>query len=156
MTIMKKIKTNRNMHTVVDIGNSKVSCLIGTTDKNNQLQPKIIGFGQHVSQGMISGKITNMKEVTNSIARAVEGAEAMAGFAINKVTCNISGGRPITKVFRNEITIENQQILKSDIIRIQKENIPKKINNYKLLSSRIIKFHVDDFMPVDNPIGLHA
>ena len=87
---MKKIKTNGNMHTVIDIGNSKVCCLIGTTDKNKQLQPKVIGFGQHVSQGMMSGKITNMKEIANSIARAVEGAEAMAGFAINKVTCNIS------------------------------------------------------------------
>ena len=156
MTIMKKIKTNGNMHTVIDIGNSKVCCLIGTTDKNKQLQPKVIGFGQHVSQGIMSGKITNMKEIANSIARAVEGAEAMAGFAINKVTCNISGGRPITKVFRNEITIQNRQILKSDIIKIQKENIPKKINNYKLLSSRLIKFYIDNFMPVDNPIGLHA
>ena len=37
MTIMKKIKTNGNMHTVIDIGNSKVCCLIGTTDKNKQL-----------------------------------------------------------------------------------------------------------------------
>src|SRR6056300_825672 len=156
MTIMKKIKTNGNMHTVIDIGNSKVCCLIGTTDKNKQLQQKVIGFGQHVSQGIMSGKITNMKEIANSIARAVEGAEAMAGFAINKVTCNISGGRPITKVFRNEITIQNRQILKSDIIKIQKENIPKKINNYKLLSSRLIKFYIDNFMPVDNPIGLHA
>ena len=156
MTIMKKIKTNGNMHTVIDIGNSKVCCLIGTTDKNKQLQPKVIGFGQHVSQGIMSGKITNMKEIANSIARAVEGAEAMAGFSINKVNCNISGGRPITKVFRNEITIQNRQILKSDIIKIQKENIPKKINNYKLLSSRLIKFYIDNFMPVDNPIGLHA
>ena len=156
MTIMKKIKTNGNMHTVIDIGNSKVCCLIGTTDKNKQLQPKVVGFGQHVSQGIMSGKITNMKEIANSIARAVEGAEAMAGFAINKVTCNISGGRPITKVFRNEITIQNQQILKSDIIKIQKENIPKKIDNYKLLSSSLIKFYIDNFMPVDNPIGLHA
>ena len=156
MTIMKKIKTNRNMHTVIDIGNSKVCCLIGTTDKNKQLQPKVIGFGQHVSQGIMSGKITNMKEIANSIARAVEGAEAMAGFSINKVTCNISGGRPITKVFRNEITIQNQQILKSDIIKIQKENISKKIDNYKLLSSSLIKFYIDNFMPVDNPIGLHA
>ena len=156
MTIMKKIKTNGIMHTVIDIGNSKVCCLIGTTDKNKQLQPKVIGFGQHVSQGIMSGKITNMKEIANSIARAVEGAEAMAGFAINKVTCNISGGRPITKVFRNEITIQNRQILKSDIIKIQKENIPKKIDNYKLLSSSLIKFYIDNFMPVDNPIGLHA
>mgnify|MGYP006437539107 FL=1 len=156
MTIMKKIKKNGNMHTVIDIGNSKVCCLIGTTDKNKQLQPKVVGFGQHVSQGIMCGKITNMKEIANSIARAVEGAEAMAGFAINKVTCNISGGRPITKVFRNEITIQNRQILKSDIIKVQKENIPKKINNYKLLSSRLIKFYIDNFMPVDNPIGLHA
>ena len=117
MTIMSKIKKNKDIHAVLDIGNSKVSCLIGTIDKKNQQKAKVLGFGQHVSLGMMGGKITNMKEIANSIARAVEGAETMYGFSINKVTCNISGGRPITKIFRNEMKIENEQISKNDLIK---------------------------------------
>ena len=156
MTIMSKIKNSKDIHAVLDIGNSKVSCLIGTIDKDNQQKAKVLGFGQHVSQGMIGGKITNMKEIANSIARAVEGAETMYGFSINKVTCNVSGGRPITKIFRNEMKIESEQISKKDLVKLQKGNLPKKIDDYKLLSSSVIKYYVDDYTPVDNPIGLYA
>ena len=60
MTIMSKIKKSKDIHAVLDIGNSKVSCLIGTIDKDNQQKAKVLGFGQHVSQGMMGGKITNI------------------------------------------------------------------------------------------------
>ena len=156
MTIMSKIKKSNDIHAVLDIGNSRVSCLIGTIDKNNQQKAKVLGFGQHVSQGMMGGNVTNMKEIANSIARAIEGAETMYGFSINKVTCNISGGRPITKIFRNELRIENEQISKNDLIKLQKANLSKKIDNYKLLSSSVMKYYVDDYTQVDNPIGLYA
>ena len=74
------------------------------------------------------------EEIANSIAKAVEGAETMAGFPINKVTCSLSGGRPITKVTRNELKIENGQVMKSDLAKIEKMNKPKTIENYKIQS----------------------
>lgn len=156
MTFLGKIKKTKDICTVIDIGNSKVSCLIGAREKNSEFQVKVLGFGQHVSLGITSGKITDMKQIANSIARAVEGAEAMAGFSINRVNCSVSGGRPLTKFLRNSLEIEHEQIIKNDLIKIQKLNAPPKINNYKLLSSSVIKFYVDNYTPVDNPIGIHA
>ena len=44
MTIMSKIKKSKDIHAVLDIGNSKVSCLIGTIDKNNQQKAKGLRF----------------------------------------------------------------------------------------------------------------
>ena len=156
MTVMSNIKRSNDIFAVIDIGNTKVSSLIGTSAKNNDVQVKVLGFGQHASLGITNGIVTDMKEIANSIAKAVEGAETMAGFPINKVTCSLSGGRPITKVTRGKLKIENGQVMKSDIAKIQKMNKPKIIENYKFLSSSVIKYYIDNNTPVDNPIGIHT
>ena len=156
MTVMSNIKRSNDIFAVIDIGNTKVSSLIGTSTKNNDVQVKVLGFGQHASLGITNGIVTDMKEIANSIAKAVEGAETMAGFPINKVTCSLSGGRPITKVTRGKLKIENGQVMKSDIAKIQKMNKPKLIENYKFLSSSVIKYYIDNNTPVDNPIGIHT
>ena len=156
MTVMSSIKRSNDIFAVIDIGNTKVSSLIGTSAKNNDVQVKVLGFGQHASLGITNGIVTDMKEIANSIAKAVEGAETMAGFPINKVICSLSGGRPITKVTRGKLKIENGQVMKSDIAKIQKMNKPKLIENYKFLSSSVIKYYIDNNTPVDNPIGIHT
>ena len=156
MTVMKAIKKTTNIFTVIDIGNNKVSCLIGTSVKTNDVQVKVLGFGQHASIGISNGLITNMNEIANSIARAVEGAETMAGFPIEKVVCSLSGGRPITKIIRNQLKIDSGRVMKSDLIKIHKINDLIGIDNYTPLSVTPIKYYIDKNSPVDNPIGMHT
>ena len=154
MTVMNNINKSKNILGVIDIGNSKVSCLIGTPVKTNNVQVKALGFGQHASLGISNGQVTDMKKIANSIARAVEGAETMAGFNINKVICNLSGGRPITKIFRNKLKIENGRVDKNDIFKILKFKKHYQIDDYEILSSSVIKYYLDNNNSVDNPIGI--
>jgi len=154
MTVMNSINKSKNILTVIDIGNSKVSCLIGTPVKNNNFQIKVLGFGQHASLGILNGQVIDMKEIANSIARAVEGAESMAGFNISKVVCNLSGGRPITKIFRNKLKIENERVEKNDILKVIKFKNNYQIDDYEILSSSVIKYYLDNGTSVDNPIGI--
>ena len=154
MTVMNSINKSKNIFTVIDVGNSKVSCLIGSSVKTNDVQMRALGFGQHASLGMSNGHVTDMKEIANSIARAVEGAESMAGFTINNVICSLSGGRPITKIVRNKINIENGKVEKNDISKLLKFKNLYEIDDYKLLSSSVIKYHLDNNTTVDNPIGI--
>ena len=154
MTVMNSINKSKNIFTVIDVGNSKVSCLIGAPVKTNNVQIKALGFGQHASLGISNGQVTDMKEIANSIARAVESAESMAGFNINKVICNLSGGRPITKIIRNKLKIENGRVEKSDVIKILKFKNNYQIDKYEILSSSVIKYYLDNNTCVDNPIGI--
>ena len=151
---MNRINKSKNIFTVIDVGNSKVSCLIGAPVKTNDVQIKALGFGQHASLGMSNGQVTDMKEIANSIARAVEGAETMAGFNIDKVICSLSGGRPITKIIKNKLKIENGRVEKSDILKILNYKNHYQIDNYEILSSSVIKYYLDDDTSVDNPIGI--
>ncbi len=154
MTVINTMNKSKNIFTVIDVGNSKVSCLIGTSVKTNDIQIRALGFGQHASFGMTNGQVTDMKEIGNSIARAVEGAEIMAGFPINKVSCSLSGGRPITKIIRNKIRIENGRVEKNDILKILKIKKFPPIHDYEILSSSVIKYYLDNNTSVENPIGI--
>ena len=154
MTVMNTINKSKKIFTVIDIGNSKVSCLIGSSVKSNDIQIKALGFGQHASFGMTNGHVTDMKEIANSIARAVEGAETMAGFPINNVSCSLSGGRPITKIVRNNLKIENGRVQENDIIKILKVKNLQQIDDYEMLSSSVIKYYLDNNTSVDNPLGI--
>ena len=156
MTVLSPIKKSKDVYTVIDIGNNKISCLIGTSIKTNDVQIKVLGFGQHASLGMNNGLVTNMHQIANSIARAVEGAETMVGFPIKNVICSLAGGRPITKIIRNELKIDNGKIVKSDLAKIQKINNPEQISNYELLSSTPIKYLIDNNNYVENPIGMFS
>ena len=151
---MNSINKSKNILAVIDIGNSKVSCLIGIPVKNNNVQVKVLGFGQHASLGISNGQVIDMKEIANSIARAVEGAESIAGFNISNVVCNLSGGRPITKIFRNKLKIENGRVEKNDILKIIKFKNNYQIDDYEILSSSVIKYYLDNGTSVDNPIGI--
>ena len=151
---MNNMNKSKNIFTVIDIGNSKVSCLIGTSVKTNEVQIKTLGFGQHASLGICNGHVTDMKEIANSIARAVESAEIMAGLPINNVICSLSGGRPITKIMRNEVKIENGRVEKNDIDKILKVKNFAPIDNYELISSSVIKYYLDNNTSVNNPIGI--
>ena len=156
MTVLSPIKKSRNIHTVIDIGNNKISCLIGTSVNSNDIQIKVLGFGQHASAGISNGLVVNMNQVANSIARAVEDAENMAGFPIKNVVCSLAGGRPITKVIRNKLKINNGKIIKSDLAKVLKINSSEQISNYKLLSSTPIRFFIDNNIYVENPIGMNS
>ena len=156
MTIIKSIKKSKNIFTALDIGSSKISCLIGKSVDDNDIQVQVLGFGQHASFGVNNGLVTNMHELAHSISRAVESAESMAGFPIQKVICSLSGGKPITKIISNKLKIENQSVEQKDLEKLEKINNQNKIDNYLLLSSTPIKFVIDNNNVVDNPVGMHT
>jgi cell division protein FtsA len=52
----------------------------------------IVGIGTHPSDGLRKGVVVNIESTVNSIKRAVEEAELMAGCEINAVYAGIAGG----------------------------------------------------------------
>ena len=66
------------IHAGLDIGNSKIACLIVQSVDNNNIQIKTLGFGQHISMGINRGKVTDLSKLSDAIIKAVEKAEEMA------------------------------------------------------------------------------
>ena len=81
---------NRSLQAVgLDIGTSKIRCLIGETDGSGKMN--IVGMGQAESRGMRRGVVTTTDAVAESIRKAVEEAERVSGLEVQIATVNASG-----------------------------------------------------------------
>ena len=80
---------NSNMIVALDIGTSKVVCLVGEVNVDNTID--IVGIGSHPSRGLKKGVVVNIESTVSSIQRAVEEAELMAGCKIHSVAVGIAG-----------------------------------------------------------------
>ena len=131
--------------------------MIGQSVDNNNIQIKVLGFGQHVSMGLNKGEITDLLKLSNAISKAVEKAEEMAGFRISNITCNINGGLPFTKITSDNLQISNNLIKKEDILNLLNIDKYKSIyQNYIQLRRKPKAFLIDDDQEVDNPVGLKS
>jgi cell division protein FtsA len=72
---------------VLDIGSSKVSCVIARVDGPDSFQ--VIGVGHQLSKGLRGGHIIDMQEAELSILNAVHLAERMAKEIIREVYINV-------------------------------------------------------------------
>lgn len=77
---------------VVDVGSSKVCCVIAKPETDGSL--RVVGYGHQASFGIRAGAVANMDAAESAIGAAVQSAEAMAGETLRSVTVNLSGGQP--------------------------------------------------------------
>ena len=84
-------RTDRNLLVGLDIGTSKVVAIVGEIKSDGTLE--IIGVGSHPSRGLKKGVVVNIESTVQSIQRAVEEAELMAGCEIHSVYAGIAGSQ---------------------------------------------------------------
>ena len=70
-------KAEKNLIVGLDIGTSKVVAIVGEVKHDDEIE--IIGIGSHPSRGLKKGVVVNIESTVQSIQRAVEEAELMAG-----------------------------------------------------------------------------
>jgi cell division protein FtsA len=66
----------------LDIGTTKIACIICELAPGGE--PKIIGVGVSTSEGLRKGVVVNIDKTVNSIRKAVEEAELMAGVDVEQ------------------------------------------------------------------------
>ena len=76
-------RDDRRLIVGLDIGTSKVVAIVGELSGENRLE--VIGLGSNPSRGLKRGVVVNIESTVQSIQRAVEEAELMAGCEINAV-----------------------------------------------------------------------
>ena len=81
-------RSDRNLLVGLDIGTSKVVAIVGEVKADGALE--IIGIGSHPSRGLKKGVVVNIESTVQSIQRAVEEAELMAGCEIHSVFAGIA------------------------------------------------------------------
>jgi cell division protein FtsA len=107
----------RNSEIIVglDIGTTKIACIIGeVTDEGID----VIGIGSHPSTGLRKGVVINIDATINSIARAVDEAELMAGCEVNRVYAGIAGGHVKGFNSRGIVAVKDKEVRRQDLARV--------------------------------------
>ena len=73
----------------LDIGTTKICAVVGEISGD---EINIVGIGTHPSIGLRKGVVVNIESTVESIKKAVEEAELMAGCEISSVYAGIAGG----------------------------------------------------------------
>jgi len=76
-------KQEKNLLVGLDIGTSKVVAIVGEVAPEGGIE--VIGIGSHPSRGLKKGVVVNIESTVQSIQRAIEEAELMAGCEIRSV-----------------------------------------------------------------------
>ncbi|HLG21690.1 MAG TPA: cell division protein FtsA [Candidatus Manganitrophaceae bacterium] len=100
----------------LDVGTTKICAIVGEIVDDKRID--IIGIGTHPSKGLKKGMVVNIESTVESIKRAVEEAELMAGVQINSVYTGIAGGHIKGLNSRGVIAVKDHEVSRSDIARV--------------------------------------
>ena len=109
-------KTEKNLIVGLDIGTSKIVAIVGEITDDNTIE--IIGIGSHASRGLKKGVVVNIESTVQSIQRAVEEAELMAGCQINSVYTGIAGSHIRSMNSHGIVAIKDKEVTPGDVDRV--------------------------------------
>jgi cell division protein FtsA len=97
----------------LDVGTSKVVALVGELAADGSIE--VIGLGSQPSRGLKKGVVVNIESTVQSIQRAVEEAELMAGCEINAVFAGIAGSHIRSLNSHGVVAIRDREVAHSDV-----------------------------------------
>jgi cell division protein FtsA len=100
----------------LDIGTSKVVAIVGSITEGGELE--IVGIGSHPSRGMKKGVVVNIESTVQSIQRAVEEAELMAGCQIHSVYAGIAGSHIRSLNSHGIVAVRDREVYPLDLERV--------------------------------------
>ena len=146
------MQIKENLIVGLDIGTTKICTVVGEVSRN---EINIIGIGTHPSIGLRKGVVVNIESTVESIKKAVEEAELMAGCEISSVYAGIAGGHITGYNSRGIIAIKGPEITEHDVERVVDQAravaIPMDREVIHVLPQEFI---VDDQAGIQNPVGM--
>jgi cell division protein FtsA len=140
---------------VLDIGTTKIVCLIGRTESDGSL--RVLGFGWHKGRGVRGGGITDLDAAERAIRASVGQAEDMADTRLRGVTVNLTCGQPESRLFSVQWPVGGRAVDEQDVRRVVHEARARAAEGGReTIHALPLSFTVDDMGGVADPRGLHC
>ncbi len=146
-------KQDKQLIVGLDIGTSKIVAMVGELKPEGGIE--IIGIGSNPSHGLKKGVVVNIESTVQSIQRAVEEAELMAGCQIHSVLAGIAGSHVRSLNSHGVVAIRDKEVTSSDVERVidaaRAVNIP---SDQRILHILPQEFVIDGQDSIREPIGM--
>ncbi len=141
----------------IDVGTSKVCALIGEVGRDGKVT--VIGHGTVPSSGLKKGAVVNIDQTIRSIADAVERAERLSGWKIDKAFVGVGGAQveSLNSTGQVAVTAHDREVSREDILRaIEVARAVAIPSNREVLHVERRGFIVDGQEGVKDPLGMSA
>jgi cell division protein FtsA len=146
-------KEARNLVVGLDIGTSKVACLVAELGADGRLE--VLGMGSHESKGLKKGVVVNIEATVAAIQRALEEAELMADCKISSAFVGIAGSHIRSFNSTGMVAVKEREVTALDVERAvdtaRAVNIP---TDQQILHVLRQEFIIDGQEDVREPIGM--
>ena len=146
-------KENKNLIVALDIGTSKVACLVAELRPDGRLE--ILGMGGNESRGLKKGVVVNIESTVGAIQRALEEAELMADCKITSAFVGIAGSHIRSFNSTGMVAVKDKEVNALDVDRAidtaRAVNIP---TDQQILHVLRQEFIIDGQEDVREPIGM--
>ncbi|KPL04450.1 MAG: cell division protein FtsA [candidate division Zixibacteria bacterium SM1_73] len=144
-----------NLLVGLDIGTTKIAVIISELQESGE--PKIVGIGTSRSEGLKRGVVINLERTVESIAKAVEDAELMAGVKVNSVFAGIAGDHIRSINSRGVIAVSRSgnEIHPSDVQRVinAARTVALPVDR-EIIHVLPQEYTVDDQSGIKDPVGM--
>ncbi len=140
----------------LDIGTTKICCIVGElVESNLSTEIDIVGIGTAPSTGLRKGVVINIETTVESIMKAVEEAELMAGTDISTVYTGIAGGHIKSFNSTGIVAVKDREITEQDVQRVidaaKAVAIPLDRETIHIIPQ---KYMINDQDGIRDPIGM--
>ena len=138
---------------VLDIGSTKIACLIGRAEGDGKL--RALGFGWQKSRGIKAGGIVDLDDAERAIRAAVGAAEDMADMRLKSVYVNLSCGQPESRLFNVQWPVDGRAVTADDVKRVVREARSRALSEGReTIHALPLSFSADQTPGVTDPRGL--
>jgi cell division protein FtsA len=147
----------------LDVGTSKVVCLIARLDPMDQSDTlrgrthrmRVLGIGHQRSRGLKGGVVVDLEEAEQAIRLAVDAAERMAGVHVESTIVNITGGRLASRHFSGSVALNRRTVSDAEVHRVMDAAIAQSMAQGRtVLHSLPVGYALDESTHIRDPRGM--
>ncbi len=166
MRNMRRAAMQRGVVAILDVGTSKIACLVlqfdggderredGLGSLAGQSQFRVIGAATTRSRGVRFGEVDAMAETERAIRTAVQAAQKMAQTRVDHVIACFSGARPRSYGLAGEIELHDGQVSEQDVARVLAAcEVPDFGQGREVLHAQPVNFAIDHRSGLGDPRG---
>jgi len=141
----------------LDIGSSKVACLIARRSDSSEGEPRIAGAGVQAVRGVNAGAVIDLDSLERSIRLAVEQAERAADIRISDVVVGVTGPDLRSDILRAALPLNGREITAQHVRDVRQAALDSfRPQGREILHSAPLGFLVDGAGGVKDPRGMFA
>lgn len=167
MRQMRQQALQRGVIAILDIGSSKIACLVLRFDGVSSLSDdnsigslagqsgfRVIGAATTRSRGVLFGEVAAMVETERAIRTALQKAQKMAGIRVDHVIACLSGANPRSYGLDANIDLEGSVVTENEIARVLATcDVPDYGAGREVLHAQPVNFAIDHRSGLADPRG---